>query len=121
MHPCKGSGNGGHQFYISILYTHPNASDFVAIHTRGPNTVIVPHSYFHDPDDGQNSETCPISDPSIVQPSNPKSQGQSQSVETATNLCHNDSSTRASESSTDIDTEYEPTHHPPSGQSDTLQ
>ena len=58
--------------------------------TQGPDTVIVPRSFFHDSSDGQNRETCLTSDPSVVYPSNPKSHGQSQDVETTTDLSHND-------------------------------
>ena len=56
---------GGHLFDIPIIYTDPNAIDFDESHTQGPDTVIVPRSYFHDSSDGQNRETCPISDPSV--------------------------------------------------------
>ena len=51
---------------------------------QGTDTVIVPRLHFHDSSDGQNRETCLTSDIILVHPSNPKSHGQSQDVETAT-------------------------------------
>ena len=48
---------GGHLFDIPIIYTDPNAIDFDDSHTQGPDTVIVPRSYFHDSSNGQNRET----------------------------------------------------------------
>ena len=45
---------GGHLFDIPIIYTDPNAIDFDENYTQGPDTVIVPRSYFHDSSDGQN-------------------------------------------------------------------
>ena len=60
----------------------------------------------------------PTSDPCVVHPSNPKSHGQSQEVETATDLNHINSSKRTSESSTHIETAYEPMQQQPSRQSD---
>ena len=62
---------GGRLFDIPVIYTDPNAIDFVESYKQGPDTVIVPRSYFHDSSDGQNRETCPISDPSIPQSSKP--------------------------------------------------
>ena len=109
---------GGHLFHISIIYTDPNAIDFDEKYTLGPDTVFVLGSYFHDSSDGRNWETCPTSDPSVVHPSNPKSLGQSQNVQIATDLDHNDSSTQTSESSTDTETAYEPVQQPPLRQSD---
>ena len=61
---------GGHLFDFPIIYTDPNPSDFDKSHTQGPDTAIVPRCYFHESSDGQNRETCPASDPSIVHPSN---------------------------------------------------
>ena len=81
---------GGHLFDIPIIYTDPNAIDFDDSHTEGPDTVIVPRSYFHDSNNGQNRETCPISDPSVPQTPKPKLNGQSQDIETTTNLTQND-------------------------------
>ena len=63
-------------------------------------------------------ETCPISEPSVVHPPNPKSHGKSEDVETAGDLPHNKSSKRTSETNTDIETAYEPRQHPPSRLSD---
>ena len=51
---------GGHLFDIPIIYTDPNANDFDDSHTQGPDTVIVPRSYFHDSSNGQNRQTCPF-------------------------------------------------------------
>ena len=56
---------GGHLFDFPIIYIDPNAIDFDESHTQGPDTVIVPRSYFHDSSDGQNRETCPITGPSV--------------------------------------------------------
>ena len=71
---------GGHLFNTPIIYTDPNAIDFDESHTQGPDTVIVPRSYFHDSSDGQNWETCPTSDPTLPQTLQPKSNGQSQDI-----------------------------------------
>ena len=68
--------SGGHLFDIRFIYTDPNAIEFDEIYIQGPDTVIVPRSYFHDSSNGQNRETCPTSDQSVVHPSNPKSHGQ---------------------------------------------
>ena len=110
---------GGHLFDIPIIYTDPNAIDFDDSHTQGPDTVIVPRSYFHDSSNGQNRETCPISDPPVPQNSTPKSNGQSQDIETTIDLTHNDNSKRTSEPSTDTETTCEPLTQSPLGQSDT--
>ena len=110
---------GGHLFDTPITYTDPNAIDFDDSHTQGPDTVIVLRSYFHDPSNGQNWETCPISDPPVPQHLTPKSNGQSQDNETTIDLTHNDSSKRTSEPSTDTETTCEPMTQPPVGQSDT--
>ena len=110
---------GGHLFDIPIIYTDPNAIDFDDSHTQGPDTVIVPRSYFHDSSNGQNRETCPTSDPPLPQNSTPKSNGQSQDIETTIDLTHNDNSKRTSEPSTDTETTCEPMTQPALGQSDT--
>ena len=109
---------GGHLFDIPIIYTDPNTTDFDRSYTRGPDTVIVPRSYFHDPSDSQNGETFPTSEPSVVHSSDPKSHGQCQDVETTTNLRHDVSSQRTSESSTYIETAYEPMQQPAPRRSD---
>ena len=44
---------GRHLFDIPIRYTDPNAIDFDDSHTQGPDTVIVPRSYFHDLSNGR--------------------------------------------------------------------
>ena len=113
------AGFGGHLFDIPIIYTDPNAIDFEDSHTQGPDTVIVPRSYFQDSHDGQNREICPIFDPPTPQNLRPKSNGQSQDIETTIDLTHNDNSKRASEPSTDTETAREPMTQPPLGQSDT--
>ena len=93
--------------------------DFDDSHTQGPDTVIVPRSYFHDSSHGQNKEICPISDPPVAQKLTPKSNGQSKDIETTIVLTHNDNSKRTSEPSTDTETTCEPMTQPPLGQSDT--
>ena len=98
----------GHLFDIPIIYTYPNAIDFDETYTEVPDTVTVPRSYFHDSGEGQNRETCPISDPYIPQSSKPKSNGQSQDIETTTDLTHNDNSKRTPEPNTDTETACEP-------------
>ena len=110
---------GGHLFDIPILYTDPNATDFDESHTQGPDTVIVPRSYFHDSSNGQNRETRPISDPSVTRTLTPKSNGQSQDIETSTDLIQNDNAKHISESSTDAEFTCKPVTKPPSMQSDT--
>ena len=80
----------GHLFDIPIIYTDPNAIDFVESHTQGPDTVIVPRSYFHDSGDGQNWEPCPTSDRKLPQTLTPKMDGQSQDIETTIDLTQND-------------------------------
>ena len=110
---------GGHLFDIPIIYTDPNAIDFDDSYTEGPNTVIVPRSYFHDSSDGQNRETCPISDPSVPRTLTPTSNGQNQDIETSTDLTQNDNAKHVSESSTDAEITCKPVAQPPSIQSDT--
>ena len=109
---------GGHLFDIPIIYTDPNAIDFDESHTPGPDTVIVPRSYFHGSRDGQIRETCPIFDPTVLHPPNPKSNDQSPDIETNTDLTHNDNFKRTSEPSTDTETASEPIPQPASRQSD---
>ena len=110
---------GGHLFDIHIIYTDPNAIDFNESHTQGPDTVIVPRSYFHDPSDGQNRETRPISDPSVPQTLTPEMNGQSQDIETTTELTHIDNSKQIFEPDTDTETTCEPMPQPPLRQFDT--
>ena len=100
-------------------YTDPNAIDFDESHTQGPDTVIVPPSYFHDSIDGQNRETCPTSDPSVPQTSLPKSNGQNQDIETTTDLTQNDNAKHIYESSTDAEITCKPVTQPPLTESDT--
>ena len=109
---------GGYLVDIPNIYTDPNAIDFDKSHTEGPITVFVPSSHFQDSSDGQNRDTWPISDPSIVFSSNRKSQSQSQDVQTPTDIRQKDSSTRASEPKTNIETAYEPMQQSQSRQSD---
>ena len=110
---------GGHLFDTPILYTDPNATDFDESHTQGPDTVIVPRSYFHDSSIGQNRETRPISDPSVTPTLTPKSNGQSQDIETSTDLIQNDKAKHISESSTDAEITCKPVTQPPLMESDT--
>ena len=110
---------GGHLFDIPLIYTDPKAIDFDDSHTQGPDTVIVPRSYFHDSNNGQNREPCPISDPPVAHNITPKSNGQSQDIETTIDLTLNDNSKRTSEPSIDTETTCEPMTQPPLGQSDT--
>ena len=112
---------GGHLFDIPIIYTDPNAIHFDESHTQEPDTVIVPRSYFHDPSDGQNRETCPSSDPTVSHSSKPKSHGQSQNIETTADLTNNDSSKQTSEPSTDTEITYEPMAQPPLSRMTSLQ
>ena len=110
---------GGHLFDIPIIYTDPNAIDFDDSHTQGPDTVIVPRSYFHDSSNGQSRETCPISDPSVPQNPNPKLNGQSKDMETTTtDLTQNDDAKHIYESITDAEITCKPVTQPPSTQSD---
>ena len=110
---------GGHLFDIPIIYTDPNAIDFDESHTQGPDTVIVPRSYFHDSSDGQNRETCPTSDPSVPKTSLPKSNDQNQDIETTTELTQNDNAKHKYESSTDAEITCKPVTQPPLTESDT--
>ena len=119
-HACEAEF-GGHLFDNPIIYTDPNANNFDESYTQGPDTVTLPRSYFHDSSDGQNRETFPTSDPPLLHASNPKSLGQSQDIETATALGHDDSSKQLSESNTDNEGAYEFIQQPPSWQSATLQ
>ena len=109
---------GGHLFDIPIIYTDPNAIDFDESYTQGPDTVIVPRSYCHDPGDSQNRENCPASDPTKLQPSNLKLHGQSQYFDTTTDLHYKESSKQTSEPRTDTETACEPMPPPPSKQND---
>ena len=70
------SGIGGQLIDILNIYTDPTATDFDESNTQGPNTAVVPRSFLHDSTEVQNQETCPNSDPSVVHPSEPNSQGQ---------------------------------------------
>ena len=110
---------GGHLFDIPIIYTDPNAIDFDESLTQGPDTVIVPRSYFHDSSDGQNREICPISDPSVPQTLMPKSNGQSQDIETTNYLTQDDNAKHIYDSSTDAEITCKPVTQPPLTLSDT--
>ena len=110
---------GGHLFDIPIIYTDPNAIDFDESYTQGPDTAIVPRYYFHDSSDSQDREDRPSFDPTVLHPSNPKSHGQSQDIETTTVSTHNDNSKQTSETSLDTETVGEPMPQPPSRHSDT--
>ena len=110
---------GGHLFDIPIIYTDPNAIDFDESHTQGPDTVIVPRSYFHDPSNGQNREIRPIPDPPVPQTLTPTSNDQSQDNETTIDLTQNDNTKHIYDSSTDTEITCEPTPQPPSKQCDS--
>ena len=110
---------GGHLFDIPIIYTDLNAIDVDDSHTQGPDFVIVPRSYFHGSSNGQNRDTCPISDPSVSQTPNPKLNGQSKDIETTTDLTHNDNAKQIYESITDAEITSKPVTQPSSTQSDT--
>ena len=110
---------GGHLFDIPIIYTDPNAIDFDDSHTPGPDTVIVPRSYFHDSNNDQIWETCPISDPYVPQIPKSKLNDQNQDIETTTDLTQNDNAKHIYESITDVEITYKPVTQPPSTQSET--
>ena len=82
---------GGHLFDIPIIYTDPNAIDFDENHTQGTDTVIVPRSYFHDSNDGQNREIRPNSDQPVSRTITPTLNGQKQDIETNIDLTQNNS------------------------------
>ena len=115
---CMWTGICGHVLDIPIIYTDPNAVEFDKSYIQGPDTVIVPRSYFQDSSGGQNWETYPTFQPSKLQISKPKSNRQSQDIENTTELAHNDSSEQTSQPSTDTETAYEPMPQTPSRQSD---
>ena len=94
--------------------------DFDESYTQGPDTVIVPRSYSHDSSNGQNRETCLTFDPTVLQLSNPKLHGQSQDIETTTDLAHIDSSKQTFKPSKDTETACEPMPQSPSRHSDNL-
>ena len=81
--------------------------------------MIVPRSCFHDSNDGQNRETCPISDPSVPQILIPKLNGQSQDIKTTIDLIQNDNAKHIYESSTDAEITCKPVTQPPLMESDT--
>ena len=70
--------------------------------------------------DGQNRETCPISDPSVPRSLTPTTNGQNQDIETSTDQTKNDNAKHVSESSTDAEITCKPVTQPPSIQSDTF-
>ena len=109
---------GGHLFDMPIIYTDPNAIDFDESHTQGPDTVIVPRSYFHDSNDGQNREIRPISDPPVPRTLTPTSNGQSQDIETTIHLTQNDNTKHIYDSSTDAEITCKPVTQPPLTKSD---
>ena len=84
----------------------------------GTRYCHCPRCYFHNSSDGQNRETCPTSDPSVLHPSKTRSHGQNQDFETATDLCHTEIFKQTSELSTDIESAFEPMQQPTSRQSD---
>ena len=110
---------GEHLFDIPIIYTDPNAIDFDESHTQGPDTVIVPRSYFHDSSNSQNGETCSISDLSVSQTPKPKLNGQSKDIETTTDLTQIDNAKHIYVSITDAEITCKLVTQPPLTQSDT--
>ena len=87
--------------------------------THRDEILLLPHvPFFHDASDGQNRVTCPTFDPSVLQLSKSKSNGQIQDIETTTDLAQNDSSKQISESNTDTEFACEPRPQPPSRQND---
>ena len=109
----------GHLFDIPIIYTDPNPIDFDESYAHGPDTVIVPRSYFCDSSDGQSRETRPISNPSVLQLSKPKSNGQAEDIGTTTDLAQNDSSKQVSESNAETEIACKPMPQPWLRRSDT--
>ena len=95
------------------------AIDFDDSQTQGPDTVIVQRSFSYDASDGQKGEACPTFNPSVLQFSKSQSNGQTQYIETTTDLAQNDSSKQISESNKDIGTACESMTQPSSRQSDT--
>ena len=69
-----------------FIYTDPYASALDEKRVQGPDTVIVPASFFHDSKNGQNQETRPAFHPSTVNPSIHKTRGQSRDLETTTEI-----------------------------------
>ena len=110
---------GGHLFDIPITYTDPNAIDFDESHTQGTDTVIVPRSYFHDPNDGQNREICPNSDQPVSRTLTPTANGQNQDIETNIDLTQNNNTKHICESSTDAEITCKPVTQPSLIESDT--
>ena len=110
---------GGHLFDIPIIYTNPNAIDFDENRTQGPDTVIVPRSYFHDSSDGQKRKIRPTSDPPVPRSLTPTSNGQNEDIETSTDLTQNDNTKHIHDSSTDAEITCKPVTQPPLMESDT--
>ena len=110
---------GGHLFDLPIIYTDPNAIDFDENHTRGPDTVIVPRSYFHDSNDGQNREIRPNSDQPVSRTLTPILNGQKQDIETIIDLTQNNNTKHICESSTDAEITCKPVTQPSLIESDT--
>ena len=110
---------GGHLFDIPIIYTDPNAIDFDENHTQGTDTVIVPRSYIHDSNDGQNREIRPNSDQPVSRTLTPTSNGQKQDIETNNDLTQNNSTKHICESSTDAEITSKPVAQPSLIESDT--
>ena len=114
-----GSGIWWTPFDIPIIYTDPNSIDFDESYTQGPDTVLIARSYFHDSSNGQNRETCPISDPFLSQTSKPNLNSLRQDIETTTDLTQKDNSKQTPEPSTDTETACEPMQQSPSRYNDT--
>ena len=105
---------GGHLFDFPIKYTDPNAivltkvtcRDQLLLLSRAPISMI--------------QVRVKTGKPFVLKSSNPKLHGQSQDIETATDLGNNDSSKQMSDSSTNTGTEYEPLQKPSPQQSGNL-
>ena len=78
----------------------------------------MPRSCFRGSNVGQNWEICLTLHPPLLQPSNPRSNGQTKDLDTTTDLTHKDSSEQTYEPSTDTETVCEPLPQPPSRHSD---
>ena len=102
------------------IYADPNAIDFDESYTQGPDTVIVRNPIFMTQAMVKIGKLAPLLThlSSVLQPSNPTSNGQSQDIETNTDLHYNINSTQVPESNTDIETAFEPMQQSPSRQRD---
>ena len=84
--------------------------DWILLLSRAPIFMIQPRVKI--------GKLAPCSDPYVLQLSKPKSNGQSQDIETTTDLAHNDSSEKTPEPSTDSQSACKPMPPPTSRQSE---